>query len=146
MNREISSFISGGLFGAGLLVSQMTSPSKVIAFLDVFGNWDPSLALVMASALVVTIIGYKIVLGKKSPLFDTNFFLPTKKTIDIRLISGAALFGIGWGLAGLCPGPALAVAPFAGINIAYFLVGMLGSIILFRMLNRPPEIKTESEV
>jgi len=114
----------------------MTNPSKVIGFLDIFGNWDPSLALVMVSALIMTFIGYKIVLGQEAPVFDQKFHLPSAKNIDRRLVGGAGLFGIGWGLAGLCPGPALAIAPFAGLNIAFFLAGMIGSIAAFRLLRR----------
>ena len=136
MRRELAVFAGGGLFGAGLLISQMTNPSKVIGFLDVFGHWDPSLALVMASALLVTFIGYRIVLGKSAPILDTEFHLPQSKDIDGKLIGGAALFGIGWGLSGLCPGPALASAAFAGSNIAYFLLGMIGAIVLFRLMKR----------
>ena len=136
MRRELAAFAGGGLFGAGLLISQMTNPSKVIGFLDVFGHWDPSLALVMASALLVTFIGYRIVLGKSAPILDTEFHLPQSKDIDGKLIGGAALFGIGWGLSGLCPGPALASAAFAGMNIAYFLLGMIGAIVLFRLMKR----------
>lgn len=136
MRRELAVFAGGGLFGAGLLISQMTNPSKVIGFLDVFGHWDPSLALVMASALLVTFIGYRIVLGKSAPILDTEFHLPQSKDIDGKLIGGAALFGIGWGLSGLCPGPALASAAFAGMNIAYFLLGMIGAIVLFRLMKR----------
>ncbi len=136
MKRALAAFVGGGVFGAGLLISQMTNPSKVIGFLDFFGHWDPSLALVMASALLVTFIGYRFVLGKPEPLLDTEFHLPEAKDVDGRLIGGAAMFGIGWGLSGLCPGPALASATFAGTDITYFLLGMIGSIILFRFLNR----------
>lgn len=135
MNRMIVSFIAGGLFGTGLLISQMTNPYKVISFLDVLGNWDPSLAFVMIGALITTFIGYRIVFGKDKPLFEEKFHLPTAKTIDGRLVGGAALFGIGWGLSGLCPGPALSASTFAGDLIFYFLTGMIGTVIIFRFFS-----------
>lgn len=136
MKALISAFISGGLFGAGLLISQMTNPTKVIGFLDILGNWDPSLAFVMIGALVVTFLGFGYVFRQSKPVFSEQFHLPTIKDIDRSLIGGAALFGIGWGLSGLCPGPAISLAGFGGVNIAYFLVGMTGAMILFRWLKR----------
>jgi len=102
MRLPVSTFIAGLLFGGGLTVSQMVNPEKVISFLDITGNWDPSLAFVMGGALLVTLIGYKFVLKRSGPLFDDKFRLPTRKDIDAPLLIGAALFGIGWGLAGLC--------------------------------------------
>jgi uncharacterized membrane protein YedE/YeeE len=134
MKLSVSTFIAGLIFGAGLTVSQMVNPSKVIAFLDIFGDWDPSLAFVMGGALLVTFLGYKVVLRSPAPLFDERFRLPTRKDIDSPLIIGAALFGIGWGLAGLCPGPALASLSFSGQNGFIFVASMLGSIIAFRMM------------
>ena len=134
MQRALISFVAGGLFGAGLLVSQMTNPYKIISFLDVFGNWDPSLAFVMIGALITTFIGYRAVLGKEKPLFDVKFNVPTNKTIDGRLVGGAALFGIGWGISGLCPGPAFSLATFGGDLIFYFLAGLIVSVALFRLL------------
>lgn len=134
MLRTILSFAAGGLFGAGLLISQMTNPMKIVSFLDILGNWDPSLAFVMAGALLVTFFGYRIVLAKDRPLLAEQFYIPTTKNLDGRLVGGAALFGIGWGLSGLCPGPAIALATFGGEKIIYFLVGLIGSIALFRLL------------
>ncbi len=133
MGRVVAAFLAGALFGGGLLIAQMTNPSKVIAFLDVFGRWDPSLALVMLAALLVTYVGYRLVLRRKAPLFESAFRLPTRTDIDGRLLGGAALFGVGWGLGGLCPGPAFAVIGLAGLNILYFMTGMVGVIILFRL-------------
>ena len=132
MIRFLSSLLAGSLFGIGLLVSQMTNPSKVLAFLDIFGDWDPSLAFVMGGALLVTLVGYRLVLKRSEPLFADNFRLPTRSDIDARLIGGAALFGIGWGLAGLCPGPALAGLAFGGSAIAVFVVAMLVPMIILR--------------
>lgn len=100
--------ISGILFGLGLSVSAMINPTVVLNFLDFLGNWDPALMFVMGGALVVTTIGYPIVFKKKSPLFTAKFSLPEKTDIDKNLVLGASIFGIGWGLVGYCPGPALA--------------------------------------
>ncbi len=133
MKRAIISFVAGGLFGAGLVVSQMTNPAKIIAFLDIFGAWDPSLAFVMAGAILVTFFGYRYVLGKSRPLFDQAFHLPDLKTIDGKLVSGAALFGMGWGLSGLCPGPAISLSTFGGVNVLYFLTGLIISIAGYRI-------------
>jgi len=134
MRLPVSTFIAGLLFGGGLTVSQMVNPEKVISFLDITGNWDPSLAFVMGGALLVTLIGYKFVLKRSGPLFDDKFRLPTRKDIDAPLLIGAALFGIGWGLAGLCPGPALASASFAGTNAYIFVATMILTILLFRFI------------
>jgi len=133
VKRAIISFVAGGLFGAGLVVSQMTNPAKIIAFLDIFGAWDPSLAFVMAGAILVTFFGYRYVLGKSRPLFDQAFHLPDLKTIDGKLVGGAALFGMGWGLSGLCPGPAISLSTFGGVNVLYFLTGLIISIAGYRI-------------
>ena len=134
MRLPISTFIAGLLFGGGLTVSQMVNPAKVIAFLDIAGDWDPSLAFVMGGALVVTFVGYRLVLRRKAPLFDEKFRLPTRSDIDGPLLLGAALFGIGWGLAGLCPGPALASASFAGTNAYIFVGTMVATIFAYRFI------------
>lgn len=134
MKLPLSTFIAGLLFGAGLTVSQMVNPDKVISFLDLAGDWDPSLAFVMGGALIVTFIGYKLILKNAAPFFEKKFRLPTRKDIDSPLIIGAALFGIGWGVAGLCPGPALANLSFAGYNGLIFVASMLVSIVLFRRI------------
>lgn len=134
MRRLLASFAAGGLFGAGLLISQMTNPDKVLSFLDIFGDWDPSLAFVMGAALIVTLIGYRFVLRRSAPLFEGRFRLPTRTDIDGRLIGGAALFGAGWGLAGLCPGPAMASLSFGGLPVLVFVVAMLAPILILRRL------------
>jgi uncharacterized membrane protein YedE/YeeE len=99
---------TGALFGAGLVVSGMADPTKVLAFLDVAGAWDPSLLFVMGGGLVVTFIGFHWVLKREQPILDDVFHLPTKRDLDPRLLAGSAMFGIGWGIAGYCPGPAFA--------------------------------------
>jgi uncharacterized protein len=128
MRTLFPSFLSGLLFGAGLTVSQMVNPAKVIDFLDVAGRWDPSLALVMVSALVVTSPFYRRVLGWNKPLCAAQFHLPTLRVIDAKLIAGAALFGVGWGLAGLCPGPAVASLSYGRSSIA-FVGAMVGAMV-----------------
>ena len=108
MKITLFSFICGLLFGFGLALSQMTNPEKVLNFLDIAGNWDPSLIFVMLGALVVTLISFRFVLKRPAPLLDQKFYLAAKKEIDKPLLIGAAIFGIGWGIAGYCPGPAVA--------------------------------------
>lgn len=112
MGRLVSALLAGVIFGLGLTVSEMVNPAKVIAFLDVLGNWDPSLAFVMGSALVVTAIGYRLVWLLARPVFAPTFQVPGSRHVDGRLATGAVLFGIGWGLVGLCPGPAIAALGF----------------------------------
>lgn len=107
--QSLVSLIAGILFGAGLVFGGMTDPSKVIGFLDLAGQWDPSLAFVMGAALCVTLPVFRLVIAKRSsPVLGARFFLPTKTDLDPQLLGGAVLFGIGWGIAGLCPGPAIA--------------------------------------
>src|SRR5690242_18565008 len=101
------SLASGIIFGAGLTLSDMTNPARVSNFLDFAGSWDPTLIFVMAGGLAITTLGYKLILRRSSPLADEKFHLPTLRQIDPPLVGGAALFGVGWGLAGICPGPAL---------------------------------------
>lgn len=133
MKLPLSTFLAGLIFGLGLTLSQMVNPEKVISFLDITGDWDPSLAFVMGGALLTTFFGYRFVLKKPSPLFSEKFRLPTRRDIDKPLIIGASLFGVGWGLGGLCPGPALANLTFAGQNGIIFIMSMLLSVIVFRL-------------
>jgi uncharacterized membrane protein YedE/YeeE len=130
MRRIFSSFSAGVLFGAGLTISQMVNPRKVTDFLDLFGNWDPSLAFVMGGALAVTALGYQLVLRRPQPLFVSEFHLPTSQRIDARLIGGAALFGVGWGLAGFCPGPAVASLGYGLWQSVVFVSAMLAGMLL----------------
>jgi uncharacterized membrane protein YedE/YeeE len=136
----LTALLSGLLFGAGLVVSQMVDPTKVQHFLDfagvVSGAWDPSLAFVMGGALAVTAPGYWFVLRRKAPLAAPSFQVPTRTDIDPKLLAGAAVFGIGWGLAGYCPGPAIAALAFGRLEAAVFVVAMLGGMGLFRLRER----------
>ena len=136
MLRHFSALFAGLIFGLGLVISQMVNPAKVIDFLDIFGDWDPSLAFVMGTGLIVTFIGYKIVLRKSKPVAADTFQVPTNRTIDKRLASGAVLFGIGWGLVGLCPGPAIAALVIGGLPIVVFLSAMIAGMAIFEGVNR----------
>jgi uncharacterized membrane protein YedE/YeeE len=122
-----SRFVIGLVFGLGLWLSGMTDPQRVLGFLDITGTWDPSLAFVMGSALAVAFVGYRVALRRSRPLLASAFDLPTASAIDSRLILGALIFGVGWGIAGYCPGPALSVLlvrPQALIFVATMITGM----------------------
>ena len=124
--KNVYLFLTGLLFGLGLIVSGMINPAKVIGFLDLFGQWDPSLAFVMAGAVLVTTIGYRYASKVyETPMFDLKFRLPSRTDIDKPLIQGAVLFGLGWGLVGLCPGPAIAAITAAPSSAIIFGIAML---------------------
>jgi len=133
-----ASLIAGVLFGIGLALGGMLDPSKVIGFLDIFGLWDPSLAFVMGGGVIVSGIGYRVAISRGRPLFSETFKLPASQAIDRPLVIGAILFGIGWGISGLCPGPAVASAllnPADGIGFVLFMIAglTLGRVIGRRM-------------
>jgi uncharacterized membrane protein YedE/YeeE len=136
--RSLIGLVSGLLFGAGLAISGMIQPAKVLSFLDVAGAWDPSLALVMAGALAVTFAGYRLALSRPQPLYDSKFHLPTASRVDARLLAGAALFGLGWGLGGYCPGPALAAAGGLSQGTLVFLAGLVAGTLAARVLPTLP--------
>lgn len=117
--------VCGALFGLGLVISGMSNPAKVLAFLDITGRWDPTLLVVMFAALAVTLPAFRWTLGRQSPLVTSRFALPAALTIDRRLIAGSALFGIGWGLVGLCPGPAVTDLITGNKRIVLFVAAML---------------------
>lgn len=123
--RILFGFLSGLVFGIGLVISGMSDPAKVLNFLDVFGTWDPSLAFVMGGATLVTFIGYKLAWRRERPVLMTNFDLPANTAIDKPLLVGAALFGIGWGIGGFCPGPAWTALPLMAPGTIAFLPAML---------------------
>jgi uncharacterized membrane protein YedE/YeeE len=127
--------ISGILFGIGLAVSGMVNPAKVLGFLDVAGDWDPTLAFVMAGALAVTTPAFRVVLKRPGPWFASRFALPTKTDLEPRLVLGAALFGIGWGLAGLCPGPAVTDLVTGRGSVLVFVVAMLAGAMFYDWLD-----------
>ncbi len=123
--KNLIALIAGALFGVGLALSNMMDPAKVLNFLDIAGSWDPSLILVMGGAIGVTLPGYWLVLKRPHPLLDKQFYVPDARNIDTKLLAGAALFGIGWGLAGLCPGPAFAGLATGKLEIIAFVATML---------------------
>jgi uncharacterized membrane protein YedE/YeeE len=139
MKRNLSALVAGLIFGLGIAISGMGNPAKVLNFFDLFGTWDPSLALVMGSALITTVIGYRLTFASPSlPLFDTTFHLPTSRVIDTKLVGGSALFGIGWGISGFCPGGAVPALGFAPWPTALFLIAMGAGIVLARWLQALP--------
>jgi hypothetical protein len=125
-----ATFFCGLLFGAGLMLSEMSQPAKVLNFLDLFGTWDPSLAFVMAGALAVSAAGYALARRSGQPLFGRRHLWPTKAAIDPPLIFGATLFGVGWGLVGLCPGPALVNLATLSPQVIVFVVCMVTGMLL----------------
>lgn len=129
--QSLVSLISGMLFGAGLVVGGMTDPGKVIGFLDLAGQWDPSLAFVMGAALCVTVPVFQFAIkGRARPVLGARYYLPTKVDLDPQLLGGAVLFGIGWGIAGLCPGPAIANLASGNPQILAFVVAMIAGMWL----------------
>lgn len=144
MGRILAGLAAGILFGAGLTLSGMINPAKVVAFLDIAGDWDPSLAFVMIGAVVTTAVGYQLSFLRSQPFFETRFTLPTRRDLDRPLILGASLFGIGWGIGGYCPGPALAGLGFGAGETVAFVTAMLVGMLLARMSDglaqapRPP--------
>ena len=126
--------ISGLLFGAGVTISGMVNPMKVLNFMDIFGHWDATLILVMGAALAVTLPGYQMVFKRKAPLFDPTFKVPVKKSIDAKLLAGAALFGLGWGISGFCPGPAVASVVFGRTESITFVIAMAAGMIVTKQI------------
>jgi len=125
MRDKLLALISGALFGMGLGISQMIDRDRVLGFLDLAGEWDPTLAFVMGGAVLVTLVTFRFVLRRPHPIFGTRFYLPTRTDIDRNLLVGAGLFGIGWGLAGYCPGPALTATVLGIANPFIFIIAML---------------------
>ncbi len=119
-------YIAGLLFGLGLAVSGMTDPARVLGFLDIAGAWDPTLLFVLGAAVGTTFVGYRLVFARGTPLFSAKFQLPTKQELDAKLLGGAALFGVGWGLSGYCPGPA--IASMGGLTLP--LLALLAAMVL----------------
>lgn len=131
MQRTITAGLAGLVFGTGMALSGMSNPAKVLNFFDFAGNWDPSLALVMAGALLVTAVGYRFVLRRDKPIVEARFHLPTARKLDTPLLAGSAIFGVGWGISGFCPGgaiPALGLAePSAWIFVGTMLAGIVAA-------------------
>lgn len=124
MRKQWIVLLVGALFGVGLSVAGMINPNKVQGFLDIFGNWDPSLMFVMGSAVLVTMLGYRYILKHPHPLLSKAFIIPSRDDLDAPLIVGAALFGIGWGMAGFCPGPAVTALATGSFEPVLVVFGM----------------------
>jgi len=132
--KHIYTYLIGLVFGLGISISGMANPAKVLNFFDFAGTWDPSLAFVMGGALVTTFIGYRLFFGLQQPLFDASFRLPTARQIDSRLVGGAATFGIGWGIAGFCPGGALPALGTGRSEVFIFTAALVAGIVLAKAL------------
>jgi uncharacterized protein len=139
MSKFLAALLVGVIFGAGLALSDMINPARVQAFLDVAGQWDSTLLFVMGSALVPSVLAYLIRRRMTHPLLAERFHLPANAGVDRRLLAGAALFGIGWGIAGFCPGPALAGLVLGAWQVWLFVVAMLVGMAAHRLLPRPAE-------
>ena len=125
---------SGTIFGAGLTIGGMTDPARVRGFLDLFGNWDPTLAFVMGGAVLVMAIAWAVQRKMQRPAFAEGFSLPDRNDLTPRLVGGSALFGVGWGIAGLCPGPGFAALAIAPVSAAIFVAAMLAGMLLVRLM------------
>lgn len=132
--KLLTTYLIGLIFGVGISISGMANPAKVLNFFDVAGSWDPSLIFVMGGALVVTFIGYKLVFGRSAPLFEPSFNVPTSPVIDAKLIGGSAVFGIGWGIAGFCPGGALPALGTGRWEVIIFTIAVVAGIVLAKWM------------
>jgi uncharacterized protein len=136
MKLNIMALISGILFGVGLTLSQMTNPDKVIGFLDITGNWDPSLIFVMVGALAVTTLFFRKIIKRPRPLFDKEFYLSSKSAIDKPLLIGATIFGIGWGISGYCPGPSVAGLGLGNLEAVVMIFSIYMGFIAHRLYSK----------
>lgn len=127
--RLVVTYLIGLVFGVGISISGMANPAKVLNFFDVAGSWDPSLAFVMGGALVVTFVGYRVVLGRAAPVFSGRFHLPGRRDLDLPLIGGSAVFGVGWGITGFCPGGVLPVLGTGRPEVLTFVAALLAGIL-----------------
>lgn len=135
MKRVVFGFVAGLVFGCGLVIAGMSDPAKVLNFLDIAGDWDPSLAFVMAGATATTFLGYRLVWRMASPVANSAFDVPSAAAIDRPLIAGAVLFGLGWGISGFCPGPAWTALPMAATGTLAFIPAMLVGLYLSTRTN-----------
>ena len=139
--RLIAAYGIGLIFGIGIMISGMANPAKVLNFFDIAGTWDPSLAFVMGGALLVTLIGYRIVLKRPMPLMGGGFHLPTRRDIDLPLVAGSATFGIGWGIAGFCPGGAIPALGTGRADVFLFMGALLAGILVATVLKRRAKVE-----
>lgn len=144
MKQNAIALVSGLLFGFGLGLSQMIDRGRVLGFLDVVGQWDPTLLFVLGGAVGVTVIAFRFVLRLPHPLFGDQFFLPAKTEIDRPLLIGASLFGIGWGIAGYCPGPGITAITLGMWNPVIFIVSVIAGSLTYRYLSTRPKSPSKS--
>ena len=135
MLKMLVNLFAGALFGLGLTISEMVNPAKIIGFLDFAGDWDPTLAFVMGGALLVTIPAFRLILRRSRPVLADEFDLPTKKDVDPRLLAGSAIFGIGWGLAGFCPGPAVTALTSGLAPVFVFVAAMVAGMAVYKVVS-----------
>ncbi len=135
MLRMLVSLFSGTLFSLGLTISGMVDPQKVLGFLDIAGNWDPTLAVVMGGALLVAIPALRLIFKRSRPVLEDEFEVPTKKDLDAGLLGGSALFGVGWGLSGLCPGPAMTALASGLAPVFAFVAAMMAGMALYKWIS-----------
>ena len=135
MLKMLVNLFAGALFGLGLTISGMVNPAKIIGFLDFAGDWDPTLAFVMGGALLVTIPAFRPILRRLRPVLADEFDLPTKKDVDARLLAGSAIFGIGWGLAGFCPGPAVTALTSGLVPAFVFVAAMVAGMAVYKVVS-----------
>lgn len=142
MKQNLVALFAGILFGLGLAISQMIDPARVLGFLDVAGTWDPTLIFVLGGAVGVTVITFRFILRRPNPIFASAFQLPTRRDIDMPLVGGSALFGIGWGIAGYCPGPGITALMLGAWNPILFVIALVaGSLLYNRMFNQPSRVQ-----
>jgi uncharacterized protein len=134
--RDLAAYLIGLIFGLGIVISGMVNPAKVLNFFDVAGDWDPSLMFVMGGALAVTAIGYRLVFRRGRALWSESFDVPTNRSIDVRLIAGAVLFGIGWGISGFCPGGAVPALGTGLFSVMVFVVALVAGMALVTLVDR----------
>jgi len=134
--KNIYALLAGLIFGLGLIVSGMANPEKVIGFLNIFGRWDPSLAFVMGGAIFVGVFSFKYIVKREKTLLGGSLHLSTEKSINKRLIFGSLIFGLGWGVAGFCPGPALVSLGMGSLKGAMFVIAMLAGMLAFKLVQK----------
>lgn len=132
--KLFATYLVGVIFGLGISLSGMANPAKVLNFFDIAGTWDPSLIFVMGGALITTFVGYKLVFGRSAPVFGSDFNVPTSRRIDAKLVGGSALFGLGWGIAGFCPGGALPALGTVRPEVFVFTAALIAGIVLAKIL------------
>ncbi|MDX1801914.1 MAG: YeeE/YedE family protein [Marinobacter sp.] len=141
MLYSLSSFVAGLVFGLGLILSGMANPEKVLGFLDLAGNWDPSLALVMAGAIAVGLVAFRFAGKRTQSILGLDMKLPTNRQLDKRLIIGSLIFGAGWGIAGFCPGPGLVAMGAGEVKALVFVIAMIAGMLVFELIERSRTLK-----